>query len=149
MGSAAGLGALLTRPPAENARCGVRLSAGSAPDTTVRNQAMVRRSPSSNGTRGSQPISVRMRVMSGQRRAGSSASAGRCSIGTVAAGHGFDDLRELQDGALVGVAHVVDPPAGHFARRIHHRPQPGHHILDIAEGAGLLPIAIDGDRAAR
>src|SRR5262249_23699501 len=49
----------------------------------VRNQSMVRRSPSSVSTRGSQPSSARARVMSGWRTLGSSSGSGPNTISLV------------------------------------------------------------------
>ena len=82
------------------------LASSYQPFTRSRNHAMVRRIPSSNPTRGSQPRSSFAREMSGRRTRGSSSGSGWWTIGQACPDEPLHRLGELQDRHLVRIPDV-------------------------------------------
>ena len=108
---------------------------------------MVSAIPAPRSTRGSQPRTVRARVMSGTtalRVVGADVIAK--DDRRRRAGESLDDLGELQHRALVRIAQVEDP-AGRF-RRLRARDQTLDEIAHVAKATGLLAVAVDRHRVA-
>ena len=61
-------------------------------------------------------------------------------------GEALDQVGELQDGVLLGVAQVEDVALG--LGREHGLEDPAHQVRDVAERAGLCAVAVDGDGLA-
>src|ERR1700719_2057340 len=92
---------------------------------------MVRASPSFRAVLGCQPRTRSASAISGQRWTGSSIGSGRRVVG------------ELGDRGLDRVAEI--DRAGDVVGSGHQREEAVDQIIDIAEGAGLAAIAIEGD----
>ena len=90
------------------------------------------------------PGSARAMVISGWRTLGSSVGQGLCSIGAALPVISEHQLGQLEHGELGGVADVgrVDPVA------LEEPVDPVDQVGDVAEGAGLVALAVDGERLA-
>ena len=109
-----------------------------------RNHSIVWRSPSSTSTRGSQPSSLRARVMSGCRIFGSSTGSGWKTMRARAPGQTDDPLRELEESHLLRVADVD----GVVDVGLHQAPDALDEVRHVLEGPGLGAVAVDRDRLA-
>ena len=100
-------------------------------------------SPSSSGTRGSQPIFSLARVISGRRWTGSSWGSGKK---TIREAEPVIRITVLASSRIVNSRRRAEVHGtGEILLRVHHPDQAFDQIVYVTEGAGLFSLTVDGD----